>query len=86
MSKDKYWQYRWNEIDKMDLEQLRQYAKKLDASAQAYFHNWQESVQEINRLIMDHNKKHVCSADRVIYPTDGSKPQCVDCGREAGAF
>jgi hypothetical protein len=50
MTKEEYLQDQWYSIDNMPLEKLREYAKRLDASAQAYFQNWQEAVGEVNRL------------------------------------
>jgi len=47
MTKEEYIKELFDDIDKMSCKKLREYAKRIEANAQAYFHNWKECNEKI---------------------------------------
>jgi hypothetical protein len=50
MNKEKYLKKLRDDIDKMPIEQLREYCWRLDRNAQTYFENWQLAEEKIIEL------------------------------------
>jgi predicted kinase len=50
MTKEEYIRKNNEDIDKMSIEDLRAYTKRIDANAQTYFHNWQKAESQNKKL------------------------------------
>ena len=56
MTKEEYVLKLWKDIDEMPIEALREYAKRIEANSQSYFHNWKITIEELESLRMELNK------------------------------
>lgn len=50
MSKEEFWKQFDEDVDKMSIEDLREYTKKLNRFCQIYFGNWQRAEEKIDIL------------------------------------
>lgn len=56
MDKEKYLEKAKAEIDKMPIEQLREYCWRIDRNAQTYFKAWQKAEEKIQELEIEISK------------------------------
>jgi len=47
MTREEYVKKNNEDIDKMSIEKLRAYTKRIDANAQVYFRNWQKAESQL---------------------------------------